>query len=313
MESLAGPVARVGRLLRREWRLSEPYQRLAYAGAAALLASAAVHTVVFAVAVLAVDGTSWHGPVSWRKPILFGLSFGVTLLSVGWTAEHLGVSRRVGWWLLGSATGASVLETALITLQRWRGVPSHFNFATGTDTAITAALAGVAIVGLVPPIVAFAVLALRRFDASPSMRLAARSGLLILVLAQATGGAMIANGRAKGVPPTTADLSIFGAAGQLKLPHAVTIHAMQVLPLFAVLLAGTAWSERRRVQLVAGAVAGYVGLVAVSLLQALDGLAPTDLTPWSGALLMVSGTLFCGVVVAAASRVRPARIYAALP
>jgi hypothetical protein len=36
--------------------------------------------------VLVVTGGSWEGPVSWRKPMSFGLSFGVTLATIGWVA-----------------------------------------------------------------------------------------------------------------------------------------------------------------------------------------------------------------------------------
>jgi hypothetical protein len=65
--------------------------RFAYLAAALLLLSSAVHLVVYAV-----DGGAWGGPVSWRKPILFGFSFGVTLLSLGWVAGRVGLTRRGG-------------------------------------------------------------------------------------------------------------------------------------------------------------------------------------------------------------------------
>ncbi|MCZ2837610.1 hypothetical protein [Modestobacter sp. VKM Ac-2985] len=48
---------------------------------ALLLASSAVHGGIALVA--AVDGAAWGGSV-WRKPVLFGFSFGVLLWSVAW-------------------------------------------------------------------------------------------------------------------------------------------------------------------------------------------------------------------------------------
>ena len=67
--------------IQRAGRFAEiaSYQRFAYACAALLLVSGVFHGFVFLV-----DGGSWEGPVSWRKPIVFGLSFGVTLATLTW-------------------------------------------------------------------------------------------------------------------------------------------------------------------------------------------------------------------------------------
>ncbi|MEV8632365.1 hypothetical protein AB0395_11985 [Streptosporangium sp. NPDC051023] len=263
------------------------HQRFGYGVATLLLASSVFHLVVYAV-----DGGGWAGPVSWRKPILFGFSFGVTLASLVWVVGRLTpVPRRAGW-LVGALGVACFTEVALIDLQRWRGVPSHLNFATPFDAAVSAILAGTAFAGLIPPIVIIARLAFRGLDAPPSMRLAIRAGLVVLLLSQVAGGALIANGRAIGLPPERTDLSIFGVAGQLKVPHAVTLHALQVLPVLAALLMLTAWSERVRIRLVTLATAGYGGLVVVSVLQAAQGLAPTDLTVTSGTVLLASVAAF---------------------
>ncbi|MFF5209037.1 hypothetical protein [Streptosporangium sp. NPDC000396] len=278
------------------------YQRLGYGVAVLLLASSAFHLVVYAI-----DGGSWAGPVSWRKPILFGFSFGMTLLSLVWVAGRLRLTSRRGRWLVGALSVASTVEVALIAVQRWRGVPSHLNFSTTADAVVSATLAGFAFVGLIPPIVIMTVLAFRELDASPSMRVAIRAGLAVLLLSQVAGGALIANGRAIGLPPEATDLSIFGAAGQLKVPHAVTLHALQVLPVLAALLTLTTWTERARTRLVAVASAGYGGLIAVSVLQAARGLAPADLTVTSGAVLLVSVATFTVVGMMTLARVRPPR------
>ena len=71
-------------------------------------------------------------------------------------------------------------------------------------------------------------------------------------------------------------LTTFGAAGVMKVPHAVAIHAIQVLPALAWLLAFAALDERRRLGLVRVATVGYVALVVVSVLQAATGVAPFD-------------------------------------
>ncbi|RYE89910.1 MAG: hypothetical protein EOO75_11010, partial [Myxococcales bacterium] len=114
--------------------------RLLVGLALALVASGLVHVGVWAVD----GGTSMAGPVSWRKPIVFGLSSGVTTLSVAWLVSLLRASPgRARWARLYAATMA--LEIALIDVQRWRGVGSHFNVATPLDGAVFAAM-GVLIV-----------------------------------------------------------------------------------------------------------------------------------------------------------------------
>ncbi|MDJ0460758.1 hypothetical protein [Streptomyces sp. H27-C3] len=100
-----------------------------------LLASAAFHTVV-----LVLVGGPWDGPVSWRKPITFGLSFGISVLTITWICRLLPLATRTRTLLLGAFTAASLLETSLITLQAWRGVPSHFNTETTFDTVVARAL-----------------------------------------------------------------------------------------------------------------------------------------------------------------------------
>ena len=44
-----------------------------------LVASGIGHLPVWAVL-----GGAWEGPVTWRKPILFGISGGLTAISLGW-------------------------------------------------------------------------------------------------------------------------------------------------------------------------------------------------------------------------------------
>ncbi|MFM8282835.1 MAG: hypothetical protein ACKOCW_04675, partial [Planctomycetaceae bacterium] len=86
-----------------------------------LVASGVAH-----LAVCAVLGGPWEGPVTWRKPILFGISGGLTCLSMGWAWAQL-PQRRGDGWLATATAWALLVEVGLIDLQRWRGVASHFN------------------------------------------------------------------------------------------------------------------------------------------------------------------------------------------
>src|SRR6059058_736455 len=105
-------------------------ERLCHATGVLLVLSGLAHLVVFAV-----DGGPWDGPVSWRKPVTFGVSFGVTLIAVAWVTSYLRVGPRLRALLLAVFAADCVVEVGGITLQAWRGVPSHLDMETPFDTA----------------------------------------------------------------------------------------------------------------------------------------------------------------------------------
>src|SRR5262245_39553990 len=66
------------------WTQGRPVERWCYRIGALLIVAGLVHLGVFVV-----DGGSWQGPVSWRKPVTFGLSFGLTLITITWVTSFL--------------------------------------------------------------------------------------------------------------------------------------------------------------------------------------------------------------------------------
>jgi hypothetical protein len=289
----------MGASVRSYLRDATGYQRFAYAIGALLLLSGLIHLGIFLIG----EG-AWQGPVSWRKAITFGLSFGITTISVAWVLTFLPRRRIMGWTLMGVFGLANAMEVALVTLQAWRRQPSHFNLALPFDASVFAAMGiSVALIALV--IVAVAIWSLRSLDAPPNLGLAIRSGLLLLVASQVLGYAIIDNGlgilEEEGVetPVETArDLSHFGEEGALKVPHAVSIHGLQVLPGLAWLTLFTRWSERRRMRIVATAASAYTGLCFVSGWQAFHGFATIALDPGISAVAAGSVLLLIAAFVA---------------
>lgn len=265
MKSLLADVARTGRFAQ-----VEPYQRFAYWCAALLVLSGIFHLGVYVV-----DGGAWEGPLSWRKPIVFGLSFGISLATLAWITTFIRPRRAWGWVLIGVFSVASVLEVALISMQTWRGVPSHFNESTAFDTAVFSAMGMlVSVVGLLTVIIA--VWALVSLNAPPSLALAIRLGLLLMLVSQAVGVQMIVEGG-----------NTFGAKGALKVPHAFTLHVAQVLPALAILLLVSDSTEQRRIRIVSMAAIGYGLVIASTGLQAYAGRSPLDLDITTTALALV--------------------------
>jgi len=258
----------LGRALRRIWVDGRRVERVAYVVGLVLFVSGLVH-----VGILLVTGWTWIGPVSLRKAATFGLSFGLTLPSVAWATSYLRLPAR--GLVLGVFIATCVVETVLISMQAWRGVPSHFNFATPVDTAVstTLALGGgvIVLVGVVCTLAAFA----GAGGLAPSMALAVRTGLVVLLVAFATGAVMVARGvvEARGGQAQLA----YDTAGSLKPLHAVAMHVVLVLPALAWLLAHTSWAEARRLRLVGVAVVADAVLTAVVGYEAFAGIPP--LTP----------------------------------
>ena len=254
-----------------DWRQARSWQRFGYLVGAALVLVGLAHLAAWLLV-----GGAWAGPVSFRKPTTFGISFGLTTMTLAWVAGNLKISDRTGWLLLVPLAVADTCEVAWVSLQRWRGVASHFNNDTALAGLLFLLMGGVAIAVAAMVILAVTVLAFTAMRALPSMALAIRAGLLILLVAQGVGGWMIQHGVGPAEAGVTQGLTTFGAAGVMKVPHAVAIHAIQVLPALAWLLAFAALDERRRLGLVRVATVGYVALVVVSVLQAAAGVAPFD-------------------------------------
>ncbi|MFS0701154.1 hypothetical protein AB6N24_14385 [Cellulomonas sp. 179-A 4D5 NHS] len=248
------------------------YQRALYLGGLVLLGSAVVHAAVWLV-----DGSAWDGAVSWRKPMTFGFSFGLLLLSCGWIQGTLPRSRAWGWSVTVLVAGGSLLEVGLITVQRWRGVPSHFNDATPLDAlvfTVMAAAIGTALLG----VVVLGVWAALRLRGPAPVVVAVAVGLTVTMVGGAIGGDMIARGlELTETHGTVPGVVLVGAAGSAKLAHAVSLHGLQVLGLLALLLGRSGLTPRGRARAMLAAAGGYTALTALVVAQAYAGRALTDL------------------------------------
>jgi hypothetical protein len=233
-------------------------ERAAYSVGGLLILSGVIH-----LAVLLISGGTWEGPVSLRKAVTFGLSFGLTLINVTFIASFIPIMDRTRSALLGVFAAACVLETVLVSLQAWRGVPSHFNVETPFDAVVAQTLA-VGGFTLVATIVMLTVAAFRARTALPAgLRLAIRSGFVALVGAQIVGGVMIATGMRlvfAGDPQ-----SAYATGGWLKPVHAALMHGILVLPLLAWQISRTGWDEGTQSRAVRAGVAVYALIVVATV------------------------------------------------
>jgi hypothetical protein len=240
-------------------------ERAACGVGALLIVSGLAH-----LAILIAGGGTWHGPVSLRKPMTFGVSFGLTLITIVWVSGYLELRSRTRAILIGVFSVACAIETALVTLQAWRGVPSHFNLETTFDAIVARALAagGLTLVAIIVSLTAFA---FRDNATVPrSLLTAIRAGFVALLGAQLAGAAMIARGMRLALNGNP--VAAYVSGGVLKPAHAVMMHGVLILPALAWILSFVNWSERRRLAIVLLATSGYFVVSAVVTLANLDEL-----------------------------------------
>ena len=70
-----------------EWLRAGPAQRFACLAGCAFMLAGVAHLAAWLVV-----GGAWQGPVSFRKPATFGLSFGLTTITLAWVTGRLRVT-----------------------------------------------------------------------------------------------------------------------------------------------------------------------------------------------------------------------------
>ncbi len=313
-QSLSVPhVAETRTPLRKAWALS-PLLTLT------VLMSIVALPVVIAAAL--IDPVQITGVNGWIKPAKFLISIALYCGTLLWMLSF--VQRRRRWiGILGGLVGVVFLgEMVIIVLQIMRGTTSHFNNSTPFDTALFnvmgALISTLALLNLV-----VGIWLLRARVGEPVLAAGLRWGIwialagmllafLMTVPTSAQQAAMAAGeqqpilgAHSVGVADGGPGLPLVGwstVGGDLRVPHFVGLHAMQIMPLLAWLFLRPAavrrWGTRQRVRMMHVAGVGYAGLIALLTWQALRGqplLAPDGLTlvaafTWLG-LLAAAGVL----------------------
>ncbi|KAA3642767.1 MAG: hypothetical protein DWQ07_19770 [Chloroflexi bacterium] len=277
-------------LLRGYWQKAEPYQRRMYWLAAILILSGLVHIIP-----LILSGGELTGPVSFRKPVVFGISTGISLAATTWVMHYMPTRQRLGAILNWAIAIGFYVEVILIDMQTWRGVPSHFNFSTAFDSAVFGTMGFfINVVGLA--ILVLTVMSFIWLKGSPTIKWAIRIGLILLLVSQVFGNLIVSNGVPRSIDFETGEYayneaappSIYDLSGLMKLPHFFAMHGIQTLPALALLMFFTGWDERRRMNTLLIAALGYIALTTIVTVQVFRGLAPFDLDTVSLAMHLLS-------------------------
>jgi len=271
---------------------------------------------------LLVDPREVMGAPAWMKPAKFAASIGIYTLTLAWVFTHLPGwtrTRRVVSWVTAVTL---VLEIVIIDVQAWRGTTSHFNVGTLLD-GVLFTIMGLAIVVQTLAAAAVAVALWKHRFADRAMGWALRFGMTITIIGAMTGGLMtqptreqldnaraghrmtIAGAHTVGAPDGGAGLPGTGWSrehGDLRVAHFLGLHAIQMLPLVALVFARRGWQDARRVRMVWAISASHVSLFALLLWQALRGQSVTAPDATTTTVLAVWAVLTALAVVAAGAR-----------
>ena len=277
---------------------------------------------------LMLDPRQITGAPAWLKPAKFSMSIAIYTLTLAWVFMYLPDwprTRRVVSWV---TTVTLLLEIVIIDVQAWRGTASHFNIGTLVD-GILFTIMGLAIVAQTMAAIALAVALWRQHFSDRALGWALRLGMTVTIVGAMTGGLMtqptraqIDNARA-GHRMTVAGAHTVGAPdggpglpgtgwsrehGDLRVAHFLGLHALQLLPLAALVFVRRGWHELRRVRMVWAIAASYVAFFGLLLWQALRGQSVTapDETTLTGLAMWAAFSVLA--VWVASSRTVPVRV-----
>ncbi|MFE3019211.1 hypothetical protein [Streptomyces sp. NPDC059256] len=307
---LSGPRA----LVRNAWAVNRPLT-----GAGVLLGVVSVAALVG----LVVDPREITGQGAWAKPARFAFSFALYAVTLMWLLTFVRGRQRLVRLISWVTAVAVVLEVLWVVRAAAVGTTSHFNFSNSfTSTLALIMLVIISITALLGLVTI--VLLLRQRVEPPALAWALSLGLALALVGMAvavpmvispTGAQEAAADRGLGMPivgghtvgrpdggPGMPITNFSTAAGDLRVPHFVGVHALQVLCLLGLLLTlgPRSLGPRHRVVLV---------WIAASALLVLTGILTWQARRAQSVTSPDSATVAAFVVLAGAVAVATAAVF----
>ena len=274
-----------------------------------------------AIVGMVIDPREVLGAPLWAKPLKFALSIGIYALTLSWLIGQLHRMRRLAR-IAGTVTVIGlVVEMIIIVGAAALGDTSHFNVSTPLHSVLWSVMAlSIVVVWLMTLVVGIALF--RNPLGDRARTLAIRAGVIIALVGMGLAFLMtaltaqqlddfqgIAGAHAVGVADGSPGLFLLGwstVAGDLRIPHFVGMHALQVLPIVVITLELLSrriprlTSAQVRLRLVRVAVVAYAATVAVLTWQSLAG---QSIVSPAGPILAAGLTVAAATVVSAITSV----------
>lgn len=285
-----------------------------------VLAAAMGVLVVVCLVGLVVDPRESLGVNVWEKPLKFAISTAVYAVTWSWLIGQLQRFQRVAWWAGTISAILLLIELVIITGAAAAGITSHFNVSTPFNTVLWSIMAA-SIGTLWVATFMVSIILFRNSLGDRARTLAIRAGALIALAGMALAFLMtgptaaqlddwqgIAGAHTVGLADGGPGLPLLGwstVAGDLRIPHFIGMHALQVIPLALILieLAARRIAVLRdvdvRYRLVAIVSAAYVAVLAVLTWQALRGqsIVAPDAATATATLVIAALALAAAAVV----------------
>jgi hypothetical protein len=222
----------------------------------------------------AIDARLFQETNVWLKPLKFEASLVVYFLTLALALPLTSQAFRASWlgrYAFWGVVPAGFLEVAYIGWRASRAEASHYNVATGLDSALYNAMGiGAVMITLGSGALAYGLTRRDAVSLAPVLRWSLVLGFaLTCILGLASGAALSGNGShfVGAIPAGHATLPLFGwslTIGDLRMAHFLGLHALQIIPAFGLLV----WLLTRQPRLGTAAVALFSSAYALVAITA---------------------------------------------
>ena len=276
-----------------------------------IMVAAMACLVVVAGVGLVVDNRHLLHESVWAKPFKFGVAFVLYGATLAWMLPQLRRARRTTWALGTVFAVTGIIDVGFIAIQAARGTYSHFSVNTDPFNQIGQQIFQSGVLGFFGASLVIAIMLLFQRVGERALTWALRAGIGLAAIGMAVAffivGASSEGPRtvedAYGRPVTLSGQHGVGVpdgggmpitnwstqGGDLRVPHFIGLHAIQVFVLAVLVLTALAarvtWlrSERVRAQLTGVVILGYTGIFVTTAWQAMRGqsLVHPDAATWT--------------------------------
>ena len=216
-----------------------------------------------------LDSRDWESPIGWRKPILFGISTGVTLVSLAWVVSRTLEKQAIAARLLASL---AVVEVMIITVQTWRKVPAHFNDGAAFDQFLANSIDGMLVLITLTIFYLTFLSFKQKFSADElDYGFSMRWGMAFLALSCVFGFGVAFYGNA--MVEGRQNPEIIAPHGVPKFVHGIALHALQIFPTWAFVMRKIGLNLTNRLKSLRLATFTFLFITLYALRQTLNGLS----------------------------------------
>ena len=226
---------------------------------------------------LLVDERTLLGVNVWIKPLKFVISGAIFIATVGYFVTLYPFSNRKKSIINNTTAVTLLIEVLIIIAQAARGVRSHYNMESPLDGLLFAAMGILVGINVLTMALFFVETIRKKLDTTKAIQWAILMGWIIILLGSMVGGQMIGQmSHNVGVADGGEGLPLLNwstVAGDLRVAHFFGLHGLQIIPLFAFMLAKK-WKATDKKQIIAVSIFGllYATWIGYTFYQAKQGM-----------------------------------------